>query len=58
MKIRLVTVKDGAVVIERVIRQGLSLKEVCAIAERQVMNGSADYAKVTVNNEVYMQLEA
>lgn len=50
--------KDGEVVLHKHARDGVTLDEVCEIAENEVMDGYADYARVTVNDNIYMELEA
>ena len=58
MSIWLLTMKDGDVVIHKHARLGVSLEDVCEIAECEVNGGFADYARVTVDGEIYMELEA
>lgn len=50
--------KDGEVVLYNHARDGVTPDEVCEIAKNEVMDGYADYARVTVNGNVYMELEA
>lgn len=58
MSIWLLTMKDGAVVIHKHARPGVSLEDVCEIAGCEVNGGFADYARVTVDGEIYMELDA
>jgi len=50
--------KDGDVVIHKHARPGILLEDVCEIAECEVNGGFADYARVTVDGEIYMELDA
>ena len=57
-KICITTMRDGAIVLDRSARRGVSLEDICEIAENEVNGGYADYARVTVNGVIYMELEA
>lgn len=56
--IRLITMKDGALVLSKKARKGVSVDDICEIAENEVYGGYADYACVTIDDEIYMELEA
>lgn len=62
MEIRLLTMKDGEVVLNKKARMGVDmhdiLDEVCEIAENEVLDGYADYSRVTVDGEIYMEYES
>ena len=58
LSVWILTMKDGEVVLHKHARDGVTLDEVCEIAENEVMDGYADYARVTVNGNIYMELEA
>lgn len=55
--IKLITKKDGQVVLNKTAKEGMSLDDVCWIAECEVLDGYADYACVMVDEAVYMELE-
>lgn len=57
-KIHITTMKDGATVLDGSARKGVSLEDICEIAENEVNGGYADYARVTVDGAIYMELEA
>lgn len=50
--------KNGEVVLHKHAKSGVSVEEVCEIAENEVMDGYADYARVTVDGEIYMEYES
>ena len=50
--------KDGEVILHKHARQGVSVEDICEVAENEVYDGYADYARVTVDGEIYMELEA
>ena len=54
----ILTMKNGDVVLHSHAKEGVSVDEVCEIAECEVNGGFADYARVTVNGETYMEYEA
>ena len=54
----LLTMLDGEVVIHKHAKAGVDVMDVCEIAENEVNDGYEDYARVTVDGEVYMELEA
>ena len=56
--IRLLTMKDGKVVMDRKANPRVTIGEVCEIAEHEVMDGYADYARVTIDGEIYIEVEA
>lgn len=57
-EIRLLTTMEGEILIDKKARPGVSVKDICEIAENEVYGGYADYARVTINGEIYMELEA
>ena len=57
-KIRITTMKDGAIVLDRSARRGVSLDDICEIAVNEVNGGYADYARVTVDGAVYIEFES
>ena len=56
--IRLLTKKDGKVVIDKVAKEGVNVCEVQEIAENEFYGGYADYVRVDVDGKVYTELEA
>lgn len=58
MKIDVLTMLNGRVIINSHAKKGVSLDEVCEIAENEVYGGYADYARVTVDGEIYAEYEA
>jgi len=58
MEIRLVTMRDGDVVLNKKAKQGVAVDEICAVAESEVFGGNADYARVTVDGKTYAEYEA
>lgn len=54
----ILTMKDGEVVMHKYARSGVTVDDVCEIAENEVNDGYADYARVTVDGEIYMELES
>ena len=55
--IRLLTMKDGRVVLDKKARNGVPIDEVLEVAEFEVMDGYADYARVEVDGEIYAEYE-
>ena len=55
--IRIITKKDGEVVLNNVAKAGVSLEDIQFIAEAEVNGGYADYARVEVDGKVYIELE-
>ena len=55
--IRLLALKNGYERLSGTAKQGVSVSEICEIAERMVFNGDADYARVEVNGEIYSEYE-
>ncbi len=55
MKIRIQTIKDGGVVLDKVGRPGVSVDAICEIAQHEVNGGYADYARVSVDNKIYAE---
>ena len=58
MSIWILTEKDGNVVMHKHARAGVTVDEVCEIADCEVMGGYADYARVTVDGSIYAEYEA
>ena len=58
MMIRLVTEKNGAIVLDRKASATASLDDICYIAEAEVYGGYVDYAKVVVDGEIYAEYES
>lgn len=56
--IKLLTMLDGKIVLNKKAKASTTLDEVCEIAESEVYSGFADYARVTVDEEIYMELES
>lgn len=52
------TEKNGEVVLYNYFKEGVTLDEACELAECEVNAGYADYARITVNGDVYMEYEA
>lgn len=57
-EIRLITKKNGFEVLNCRAKRGVGLEDICEIAENEVYDGYADYACVTVDGRIYMELEA
>ena len=57
-RICILTKKNGSVVLDKRAKDGVSVEEICEIAECEVNGGYADYARVTVNGEIYAEYEA
>lgn len=57
MCIRLLTMKDGEVVMNKKANPWVTVDEVLMIAENEVYGGYADYARVTVDGEIYAEYE-
>lgn len=58
MKIDVLTMLNGRIIINSHAKQGVSLEDVLEIAESEVYDGYADYARVTVDGEIYAEYEA
>lgn len=58
MNIKLMTMKNGSVVFDKKAKEGVTLDEVLEIAENEVADGYADYARVMVDGYVYAEYEA
>ena len=58
MEIRLLTKKDDEVVMNAKAKPSAALSEIVNIAECEVNGGYADYARVTIDGEVYAEYEA
>ena len=56
--IKLLTMKDGKIVMDRKASPTASLDDIVYIAEREVNDGYADYSCVTVDGEIYAEYEA
>ena len=54
----LLTELDGEVVIHKHAKPGVSVEDICEIAENEVYGGYADYARVTVDGEIYAEYES
>ena len=54
----ILTEKNGQVVMHKHAKPGVSVEDVLEIAENEVYGGYADYARVTVNSEIYAEYEA
>ena len=54
----ILTEKNGDVVLHKAFKTGVSIEDACDLAECEVNSGYADYARITVNGEVYMEYEA
>lgn len=54
----ILTMLNGDVVMHKHARAGVNVEEVCEVAENEVLGGYADYARVTVDGEIYMEYEA
>lgn len=54
----ILTMLNGEVVMHKHARQGVSVDDICEIAENEVLDGFADYARVTVDGEIYMEYES
>lgn len=57
MRIRIVTMKDGKVIMDKYAKPGISVEDIVEIAENEVYGGYADYSKVEVNGKVYAEYE-
>lgn len=55
--IRIVTKKDGRVVLDRYAKPGAQLEDIVFIAECEVNDGYADYSVVYVDGDVYCEYE-
>jgi len=55
--IRLITMKDGLVVINRRAKSSATLEDILEIAENEVNGGYADYSRVEVDGEIYAEYE-
>ena len=51
------TMKNGRVVFDKKAKEGVTLDEVLEIAENEVADGYADYARVMVDGYVYAEYE-
>lgn len=58
MEIRLFALNNGNIVFNRRARSDTPLEKVCGIAEEMIASGSATYVQVSVDNNIYMELEA
>lgn len=56
--IRLITMKDGKVVMDRRGSETASLEDVVYVAECEVDGGYADYARVEVDGKIYIEYES
>lgn len=56
--IRLITKKDGKIVLNKTAKAGVSVGEICEIAECEVYDGFADYACVEIDGEIYAEYES
>lgn len=56
--VSILTMKDGEIVLNKKAKANASIEDICEIAECEVNGGYADYARVTVDGEIYMELEA
>ena len=54
----LLTEKNGEVLLHKHARPGITVDEICEIAENEVYGGFADYTRVTVDGEVYAEYES
>lgn len=55
--IELITKKDGRTIINNTAKPGVTVSEICEIAENEFYGGYADHVQVIVNGNVYMELE-
>lgn len=58
MKIEILTIKGGEIILDKIAKPGVSVEDICDIAEKEWLGGYADYARVTVDGEIYMEFEA
>ena len=56
--IRLVTKKDGRTVINNTAKPGVTVSEICEIAENEFYGGYADNVQGIVKGKIYMELES
>ena len=56
-EIRILTEKDGRVVLNNTAKRGVSVAAICDIAMKEVDGGFADRATVFVGEEVYAEYE-
>lgn len=55
--IRLITKMDGETIMNKRAKEGVTLDEICEIAECEFYGGYADYVAVLVDGRTYMELE-
>lgn len=55
--IRLITMRDGETIMNKRAKEGVTLDEICEIAECEFYGGYADYVQVLVDGRTYMELE-
>jgi len=56
--IKIITKKDGKIILNSTAKNGVTLEEIIEIAENEVFGGYADYSKVEVDGKTYAEYEA
>ena len=56
--IRIRTKKDGRTVLNARVKQDVTLAAACELIKNEVDSGYADYGVVTIDGEIYEEMEA
>ena len=56
--IRLITKMNGETLMNKRAKEGVTLDEICELAEMEFYGGYADYVQVIVDGSTYMELES